>query len=486
MPAGTPIKRHKAALVRNQVSRPIRLALEFGLVDSSMTVFDYGCGRGGDISRLNELGVGTQGWDPHFLPDAPKISADVVNVGYVLNVIEEPKERLDVLRDAWRLTRSTLLVTTLVKQDRRGTRGEVMADGIVTSIGTFQKHFDHSELRDLLQQTLETEPVPLALGVYCLFKNEETALGFKARRYRRRSRGAKPRILQSVKRYNEHLEILEPLMAFMREHGRLPAIEEISTGGALLDEFGSLPKAFALVRRVTGREPWEKAAQACREDILVFLALTRFGKRPRPSALPADVRVDIRRLFGAYKKACAKADEMLFGLGELQRLKKLCRSASVGKRMPEHLYVHESALSELDPLLRMYEGCARSYIGSLEDANVVKFHTKSASISYLEYAEFERNPHPILVSSVKVNLASRRVVTRDYAGRENPPVLHRKELFLAEDHPLREKFARLTQKEIELGLLARNSAIGTLQGWEQRLEERGYALKGHRVVKRKP
>ena len=45
------------------------------------------------------------------------------------------------------------------------------------------------------------------------------------------------------------------------------------------------------------------------------------------------------------------------------------------------------------------------------------------------------------------------------------------------------KFARLTQQEEKHGLLDDSSAIGTREGWSSRLAERGFALKGHRLVK---
>jgi len=46
------IDRHKTALVRTDLSRPVRLALEHGLVPEGVTAFDYGCGHGGDVARL--------------------------------------------------------------------------------------------------------------------------------------------------------------------------------------------------------------------------------------------------------------------------------------------------------------------------------------------------------------------------------------------------------------------------------------------------
>lgn len=100
----TLIERHKTAIRRYDVSRPVRLALEQGLIDRSSTFFDYGCGHGDDISRLSEMGVEASGWDPVHLPSARLTPADVVNLGYVVNVIEDGNERAAALRGAWDLT----------------------------------------------------------------------------------------------------------------------------------------------------------------------------------------------------------------------------------------------------------------------------------------------------------------------------------------------------------------------------------------------
>jgi len=61
--------------------------------------------------------------------------------------------------------------------------------------------------------------------------------------------------------------------------------------------------------------------------------------------------------------------------------------------------------------------------------------------------------------------------------------MHRNETFLAPDPSLREKFSRLTAQEEKHGLLDDTSRIGTRDGWARRLEERGFALKGPRLVR---
>ncbi len=147
--------------------------------------------------------------------------------------------------------------------------------------------------------------------------------------------------------------------------------------------------------------------------------------------------------------------------------------------------VFGSTLNLLHLLLRVYEGCARAYLGEVEGANVIKLHRHSGKVSYLVYPGFETDPHPALLRSIKLSLRTRELDCHDYANSANPPILHRKETFLPPDHPLHARFARLTQQEEKHGLLDETATIGTRQGWEQRLRERGFALKGHRLVRRR-
>jgi DNA phosphorothioation-associated putative methyltransferase len=137
----------------------------------------------------------------------------------------------------------------------------------------------------------------------------------------------------------------------------------------------------------------------------------------------------------------------------------------------------------LSPLLRVYEGCARTYLGEIEGANLIKLHGDSGKVSYLSYPEFEADPHPALRRSVKLSLRTRGIDCFDYSTSPNPPVLHRKETFLLPADPLFEKFSKLTKQEEKHGLLTETNTIGTREGWNERLREKGFALKGHRLVR---
>jgi DNA phosphorothioation-associated putative methyltransferase len=215
---------------------------------------------------------------------------------------------------------------------------------------------------------------------------------------------------------------------------------------------------------------------------LVYLALARFRKRPSLGQLPRTLQSDMRAFFGGYKKACERADDLLFRAGDAAAIDEACKCSFVGKLLPDDLYVHRSAIDSLEPLLRIYEGCGRAFLGDVEGANIIKIHRRSGKLSYLVYPEFEEDPHPVLLQSVRVNLRTRQIDFTDYSQSANPPVLHRKETFLLADDPLHRKFARLTAQEEKHGLLEHTAGIGTRDGWKQRLSERGFCLKGHRLV----
>ena len=63
------VARHKTAITRSELSRPVKFALADGLLNSETHLFDYGCGYGGDLAHLNAMGVPASGWNPVHRPD---------------------------------------------------------------------------------------------------------------------------------------------------------------------------------------------------------------------------------------------------------------------------------------------------------------------------------------------------------------------------------------------------------------------------------
>ena len=477
------IDRHKAAIVRTELSRPVRLGLEADLFTPETTFFDYGCGHGGDIKRIGDRGYSSAGWDPYYHADAPLISADIVNIGYVINVIENTAERRQALIKAWELAKRILFVSAQVLIDDRNRGMVVYGDGIITSRNTFQKYYEQEELKIYIDQVLNVDCIPAGLGIYFVFRDESEAQAFRVSRFH--SQAKTPKVYKEVRQFEDYENMLEPLMEFITKRGRLPVKEELENESELKAEFGNYRRAFQLILQVTDEEKWEMITEKRRQDLLLYLALSKFSDRPSSRKLSPEVREDIKALFGSYQKACLLADMMLFSLSDLENIADLCNTSPVGKKLRNSLLVHVSALESLEPVLRLYEGCASRTIGRSEDANLIKFHTNKPKISYLYYPNFNTDAHPLLRTSMQVELQDLHVSYRDYDPEDNPPILQEKDAVVTPDYPLYEKFAKLTRQEKGRGLLDDFGAISRLQGWLECLEEHCVTIKGHQLYWRK-
>lgn len=477
------IARHRTALARTELSRPLRTVLRDQLLVERAAVMDYGCGQGGDVRVLRAQGFEAFGWDPVHAPDGPRLAAELVNLGYVINVIESTHERADVLRAAWSLAKSVLVVSARLNNETPSPNRIVpFEDGVLTRLGTFQKFFDQQELRNWIDQTLGETSVAAAPGIFYVFHDPAHRAAFVASRYRRAP--LVPRLRNSEALYAAHREVLDGLAAFIAERGRLPAEAEWPGAERVVEQLGSLNRAFRVLQQASVSNSWTEVRAARSQDLLVFLALSRFDGRPKFSDLGLSMQLDVKAFFSSYQRACTAADALLYSLGDPAALEASLVDAAVGKLLPTARYVHVSAIGELPTLLRVYEGCARSYAGTVDGANIVKLARGEPKVSYLSYPRFESDPHPSLTASTSVRLQTFKIRDRSFVGQGNPPILHRKEALLGQDHPLREKFARLTRSEEAHGLLDETATIGTREGWETRLREKGLRLQGHRVVRR--
>lgn len=478
------VQRHKTAIRRADLSRPIRLALEHGFLNRATTLFDYGCGHGDDISRLTQQGIDASGWDPNHSAKNERQPADVVNLGYVINVIEDPAERSSVLKEAWSLARKLLIVSARLSiEAKNGASSSPYADGYVTSRGTFQKFYDQRELGDWINEVLGLRSVAVAPGIFYVFQDNDLLQSFTASRYRRKTTAPRQKFSHLV--FEQNHDLFDPLIGFIANRGRLPDDSEIQIAPAIRDKVGSLKRAFAIIRQVTGNEQWDRIREERSQDLLVYLALSRFGGRPRLSQLPSDLQLDVRAFFGNYRQASELADKLLFSAGAADVIREACKNSSIGKHLPDALYVHSTAVASLAPVLRVYEGCARAYIGVVEGANVIKLSIGKPQISYLHYPDFDSNGHPSLAASLVVPLNTFHIQYRDYTQSKNPFVLHRKETLVSPDYPLRAKFEQLTKKEERYGLYEHPELIGTKAGWDEILKTGGLIQSGHRLSRRR-
>jgi DNA phosphorothioation-associated putative methyltransferase len=467
-------------MARTALSRPLACALDDGVVTADTTVFDYGCGRGGDVQRLTALGIHCAGWDPAHRPSTERQAADVVNLGYVVNVIDNPSERRDTLAAAWALTGKVLVVAARLTWEARELQGRPFADGIITSTGTFQKFYAQNELRSWIEETTSAPTIAAAPGILYVFRDHAAAQTLLADRVHRASRSYEPWINQAL--FDQHRELLQPLIAFLTRRGRLPRPGELPDSEPVRRIFGSLARAFAVITAATDPHQWEQLFTQRAADLLVYLALARFDGRPRFTDLPTALQYDIRQFCGTYQSGCQKADRLLVTAGNTDAVDLAACASPVGKLTPSALYVHHTALGDLPPVLRVLDGCAKILAGTIPGANLIKINREQPLVSYLTYSTFDTNPHPVLATAVTVNLRKLTVDRRDYRVSANPPLLHRKEEFIAEDHPLRERFTRLTMQEVRCGLYEAPERIGTSQGWQKVLDEHDVKLRGHRLV----
>ncbi|MEY2977216.1 MAG: DNA phosphorothioation-associated putative methyltransferase [Prochlorotrichaceae cyanobacterium] len=488
-PCKPTIDRHRAAIHRNALSKPVRLAREAGLLPPGTSFFDYGCGRGGDITRLAKAGCVAEGWDPYYQGDTPWMQAEVVNLGYIINVIEDPQERREALLNAWQLARRVLVVAAQVLVEDANRGWLAYGDGVITSRNTFQKYYEQEELKAYIDQVLGVDAIPIALGIYLVFRESAEAEVFRASRFR--SRATTPRVNTKVSRFEEYRSLLQPLMDFYTERGRLPNSEEIAAQAdlqAITEQFNSIKQAFNLILKATNAAEWDGLREQRRQDWLVYLALTQFGKRPRLSELDPVTQGDLKGLFGSYKEACVAADLMLMSVGNLSLLREACQRSAVGLLYKKSLWLHCDRLEELDPLLRLYEGCGARTFGRPEGATIVRLHWKQAAITYYTPEHFDQDPHPLVRNAMKIDLKSARVYYQEYDRTENPPVLVCKDRLVSPQYPHYNKFAKLTQQEYQWGILedtVLRERGWNLRQWQAQVRDRGACLKGHRLVWRK-
>jgi DNA phosphorothioation-associated putative methyltransferase len=456
------VERHRTALSRYELSKPVRTVLEHGLLKIGNSVFDYGCGRGTDMIGLRGLGYEVSGWDPAFLPEARRSQADVVNFGYVLNVIEDPAERVEALMSAFRLSGRLLVVSALTRETVDMESAARLADGVLTRNNTFQKYYDQAELQQFIEDTLEATAIPAALGIYYVFRNPVEAEEFLNTRTRRfidwtqlhsrlglpkRKKSAEERL---VEQYEKHKAVLEPLWLLLLRLGRPPLPEEFPGWQAVREAVGSPNAAIKLLRARNGDAALTASREARKSDLLVYLALAQLRKRAPFSHLSPGLRADIRHFFGDYQRAQLAGRELLFAAGDADEIGLVCEDLALGWQDEQAVYVHRSLLPELPPILRVYAGCATALYGLVEEADVLKLHKASGKVTFLRYDDFEGERMPMLELRIKVNLRSRWVEVFDHRADEQ--LLYFKDRLVAPESAMASELADFARRLQKLGV----------------------------------
>lgn len=464
LPTGTEsaeVLRHRTAIKRYDLSKPVKLLLERGLLSKNDTFFDYGCGHGMDIEALQGLGYRADGWDPAFRPNVTKTHASVINLGYVLNVIESPSERVSALRDAFALADRLLIVSTLVAGQETASHSRPYGDGFLTKTNTFQKFYAPGELETLIEDTLSVQVSTLGIGVCVAFRHPEEAETFEASRNRRKIDWAEisaqlrfsssvTRDQRNVSRYELHKELFDGFWNAILELGRPPEPGEFDRLSEVRKAAGGLNKAVALVIAQNGAAVWEHVRKTRSEDVIVYLAMTNFRRRFLRREIPARIKHDIQSFFGDLKTAQEKARDLLYAAGDPDEIELACDGLDIGWQDEGALYIHRDLLGKLPAILRLYVACAALRYGDPEAADIIKLHKRTRKVTFQHYDDFEEKPLPELQTRIKVNLRNRFVDVFDHTTGPTQ-LLYFKERFVAKAHPRRAEFESFSQKLRRLG-----------------------------------
>lgn len=471
----TQVFRHLTALSRQSLSAPVATLTRLGVLQQTTTFFDYGCGRGDDVAALQAAGINAAGWDPHYAPDKPVQPAQIVNLGYVINVIEDPAERREVLRRAFALAETALCVSAMLASED-AVKGKPFADGVITNRKTFQKYFTQAELRDYIEACLQANTIALAPGMFLVFKDQDAEQRFQMSRSRSRffsnlsilrlpkppklPKPAKPIKLPKEPRtvvmrqprvprpppppkplpWELCAEAFEGLCRRWMELGREPALDEIEQASELESAFGSLGKAYRAAAGRLDQTAFEVARTQRADDMLVYLALQTFRRRKPYRHLEIDLQRDVKAFFHDYVSATDQAGQLLKQAANPQTLAAACQTAAEklgGWLIDDQYYqVHSSLIGRLPAVLRIYIGCAGVLYGDMSLADVIKVHIHSGKVTVIRCDDFSA-PLPRIVERVKINLRHQEVRVFSYGHQSGfePPVLFLKAQVMNEEMP---------------------------------------------------
>lgn len=317
------IDRHKTALVRHELSAPMKTLVKHGYLEGSYSVFDYGCGRGDDLRELEAHGLDALGWDPNFQPDNDKVSSDIVNLGFVLNVIEDQDERLEALLGAWELADKVLVVSVMLANESYIAQFKPYKDGVITSRNTFQKYYAQSEIKAYIERSLQEDAITIAPGIFYVFKDkleEQQYLQSKYKRHHKWQQLTSPEPIEAKDKakllITQHHDLFNNFWNTCLELGRIPANDEFEQSEQVRDLIGSHKKVFNLLQEMFDTTEFEQAEKSRKEDLLLYFAMGLFEKRKPYTKQPESLKRDIKALFDDYKTARNLAEELLFAIAE--------------------------------------------------------------------------------------------------------------------------------------------------------------------------
>jgi DNA phosphorothioation-associated putative methyltransferase len=429
------VARHRTAIVRRDLSQPMQLMIRFGIVTKARSLFDYGCGQGEDVSALTADGYHAFGWDPHHAVGGTRGPADIVNLGFVLNVIEDSRERLETLKAAWQFAEKALCVAVIRYGKVSVAEWKPYGDGVLTSRGTFQKYFHQQELHDYVAAVTGQKPLALAPGIVVAFRDKHLEQEVLLRRHSRALLAnaamprppARPRQPTARPTMRQRLAgVLDVLQEIALPLGRMPEMEEVpqETIDALVTQRTTWSRAISLLRDdLANDQTFRDSAITRRNDLLVHLALMQFPGAPKYRGLPKPLQADIKTFFHSHAAALEEGRRMLFAAGDRDVLRLNIHKAvsdRFGGMHGNHWFRFRSTVLHCLPgQLRVLVGCAEVLQGGVDASDFVDIDLNTARISMVTCDDLEQLV-PSIIERVTVDLARQRVSANKFGPNEMP------------------------------------------------------------------
>ena len=491
------IDRHKTAIVRHDLSAPMKTLAKNGYLNGEYSIFDYGCGRGDDLRELEAHGLDAIGWDPNFQPDNDKTPSDIVNLGFVLNVIEDQDERLEALLSAWELATSLLMVSVMLANDSYIAQFKSYKDGVITSRNTFQKYYAQSEIKAYLERNLQEEAIPIAPGIFYIFKDKLAEQSYLQQKYKRHHTWQQLTSPQPVDAKDkakllitQHQQLFDDFWHTCLDLGRIPANEEFEQSGKIRELIGSHKKVFNLLQDMFDTEEFTQAEKNRKEDLLLYFAMELFEKRKPYTQQPEALKRDIKALFGEYNIAINLATELLFAIADIELINTQCEKAhknmSASLLNDNHsLIFHRDFIDELPLLLRVYVGAALQMYGELDDdIDLIKIHIRSGKLTLTAYDDFDKSV-PFLVERIKIKMTEQDIDFFDYVDESRRPPLLNKHLYLSQHSEVYKKqttfdkrLAKLLKHDITANIMLQRRT------WDEKLLEKNKIIQGYKIINR--
>jgi DNA phosphorothioation-associated putative methyltransferase len=329
----------------------------------------------------------------------------VVNLGFVLNVIEDPRERTETLKSAWDFAKRSLCVAVMIQGKASIAGHKPYRDGFLTSRGTFQKYFDQQEFQTLVAGVTGQQPLAFAPGVIAAFKDKDLEQEVLLRRqsrafvtgdlprppYRERILTARPELRERI------APAIDTLRIYANRLGRLPEQEETPAEALACISESRVPwqRALDVLRdELQTDETFAVAGSVRREDLLVHLALMQFPGAPKYRHLPRSIQTDIKAFFRGHSAALEESRRLLFAAGVRRGVRTDIEAAVAdglgGMRGTRYFRFRTTVLPKLSQRLRVLVGSAEALQGGVEASDFVEIDLETPRIVMITCDDIDR------------------------------------------------------------------------------------------------